>query len=38
MEALPRLIAENFALAALVIGVLGLLIGVLIGTVLRRRR
>jgi hypothetical protein len=38
MEALPQLIAENFFFAALVLAVLGLLIGVLIRITLRRRR
>jgi hypothetical protein len=38
MEALPGLIAENFVLAALILAILGLLVGVLIGIILRRRR
>jgi ABC-type lipoprotein release transport system permease subunit len=37
LERLPELIAENLLLAALFVGVLGLLIGVLLGRVFRSR-
>ncbi|HEY7748251.1 MAG TPA: hypothetical protein VH933_06215 [Aestuariivirgaceae bacterium] len=38
MEKIPELIVENFLLAAVLTGVLGLIVGVLIGSIMRARR
>jgi hypothetical protein len=38
MEQIPALIAENLLTAAVITGVLGVIVGVLIGGVLRARR